>query len=149
MDRKEREQFIFGMIFYLSNQLQVIADKDGGELTLKQWFLLIMITKIENKSPTINLIADFMGYTRQNAKKILLLLEEKGFVQINKSINDSRAQNISLTEKSVEYFSNTKDFGNKLLDDLFHGLDNNKINSLFDSFQVLSENINRMKHEKE
>lgn len=149
MERKEKEQYIFGTIFLFANQLQAIADRSGGEITLKQWFLLIVISKMDNKSPTINMIADFMGYSRQNAKKILLLLEKKGFVEIQKSCTDHRALSVSLTEKCMTYFSFSEKAGNQFLDTVFHGIDNNKLDGVFEVFQILFDNINKMNNSKE
>lgn len=149
MERKKKEQFIFGAIFLFANQLQAIADRSSGEITLKQWFLLIIIHSMENKSPTINKIADFMGYTRQNAKKMLVLLENKGYVVIQKSPTDSRALSISLTEKSMEYFAFSEKTGNQFLDKVFQGIEENQINEVYDTFLMISENINLMNDRKE
>lgn len=149
MIRKEKEQYIFGTLFIFANQLQAIADRSGGEVTLKQWFLLVVIQKMKSNFPTINMIADFMGYTRQNAKKMLELLEKKGFVKIQKSLIDKRALSVSLTEKCMEYFSLSEIDGNKFLDLVFKEIDNNKLDVVYDVFKILFENINQMNNSKE
>ncbi|OEF97099.1 MarR family winged helix-turn-helix transcriptional regulator [Desulfuribacillus alkaliarsenatis] len=148
MDKKDKEQYIFGMIFLFANQIQAIADREGGDITLKQWFLLMVIYNMESKSPTINLVADFMGYSRQNAKKMLVILERKGYVKMYPSHTDARAMNVVLTQKSLDYFAETEEFGNKLLKEIFRGIDQEQINMLYDTFKILEGNIHILNQAK-
>ena len=98
MDRTSREGHVFGSILLLANKLQSWGDGLFDELTLKQWFLLLMISKIKIQNPTIKEIADFTRTSRQNTKKMLEQLEKKGFVHINQSEVDARALNVSLSK---------------------------------------------------
>jgi hypothetical protein len=49
MDRTATEEYIFGSILLLSNKMQVWGDAILSDLTLKQWFLLILISNMKNK----------------------------------------------------------------------------------------------------
>ena len=141
MTTVEKQQHIFGMIFLFANRIQTISDREGKDITLKQWFVLAVISKLEDQSPTINMVGDFMGYTRQNAKKILTLLEQKGYVQLLVSPQDKRAKQVVLTKKAQAYFNETEAFGNQLIDDLFKGFDDKEVNRVFESFIKLEQNI--------
>ena len=104
MDRTTIEEYIFGSILLLSNKMQIRGDKILSDITLKQWFLLVLISKMENKNPTIKEIAEFSGTTRQNVKKMLEQLHNKKYIKIQSSKTDSRALNVSLLKKTFDYF---------------------------------------------
>ena len=104
MNRTEKEEFIIGGISLLSNKLTQFSDELLPDITFKQWFLLMMISKMEADEKSINRIADFVGTTRQNVKKLLAPLENKEYVIISKSEFDARALKVELTEKTYKYF---------------------------------------------
>lgn len=137
MNRTEKEQIVFGNILLLSNKLQILGDNILPELTLKQWFLLIVMSKLENKSPSVNDIAEIMGSTRQNIKKILLPLESKGFVEISKSEKDSRALSIALTKKAYHYFNDMEQLAEINTNKLFRAISDNEL----DTFHKVLEEL--------
>ena len=105
MNRTENEEYIIGCVSLLSNKITQFGDSILPDITFRQWFLLMMISKMEQQEKNINNIAEFVGTTRQNVKKMLNTLENKGYVLIKKSSNDARALNVELTEKAYQYFS--------------------------------------------
>lgn len=119
MKREQIEQTIFGKIFLLSNQLQIEGDKLTQELTLKQWFLLLLLYKKKMENPTLNSLATVMGVTRQSVKKMVSLLEEKEFITVSKSITDSRALCIQPTTKAKDFFQRNKLVGKAFLNSVF------------------------------
>lgn len=104
MDRTEKEEFVIGSISLLSNKIALLGDAIFPDITFKQWFLLMMISKMERQDKNLNSIAEVVGTTRQNVKKMLVHLQSKGYVTIEKSKNDARALNVELTEKTYQYF---------------------------------------------
>jgi DNA-binding MarR family transcriptional regulator len=119
MDRTTNSEYIFGSILLLANKLQAWGDSVTKELTLKQWFLLILITKMDKTNPSVKEIADFSGSTRQNIKQILEQLEGKGYVNINKSEKDARALTITLTQKTFDFFKENEEKGTEAIRALF------------------------------
>ncbi len=105
MDRIEKQEYIIGSISLLSNKLTQFGDSIFPDITFKQWFLLVMISKMEMKDKNINAIASFAGTTRQNVKKMLEPLKAKGYVSIEKSVQDTRSLKIELTQKAYKYFN--------------------------------------------
>jgi len=104
VDRTNQEEYVFGAILHLANKLQMWGDGIIEDITIKQWFLLLLVSKMNIKNPTVKEIADFTGSTRQNTKKILEQLEKKEYVKIIGSKTDERALNVKLTEKTWKYF---------------------------------------------
>jgi DNA-binding MarR family transcriptional regulator len=121
MTQRENQQFIFGSVFLLANKLQLLGDRVTQELTLKQWFLLIIIQQMDNKFPNYNDIAKAVGTSRQNVSKMIAVLHKKGMVELHQSMTDQRAIYVTLTQKCFDYFSSKENAGNMLLDMLFSG----------------------------
>jgi len=128
MDRTAREEYIFGSILLLSNKIQAWGDSILSSLTLKQWFLLLLISKMENKNPTINEITEFTGTSRQNIKKMLEHLDEKKYLKIKKSKTDARALNVSLSKKTYDYFVDNEKKGAEALISLFSEITEEELN---------------------
>jgi DNA-binding MarR family transcriptional regulator len=72
-----------------------------------------------NKNPTINEITDFTGTSRQNVKKMLEHLDEKKYLKIQKSKTDARALNVSLLQKTYNYFNDNETKGAEAVNALF------------------------------
>ncbi|MDO5028570.1 MAG: MarR family transcriptional regulator [Bacillota bacterium] len=105
MNRLDKEEFVIGSISLLANKINFFGDGIFPDLTFKQWFLLLMIGKMDNKDKTLNSIAQVVGTSRQNVKKMLGTLEAKGYVSVEKSKRDRRALNIELTAKTFDFFA--------------------------------------------
>jgi len=119
MDRKDREKYVFGSILLLANKLQNWGDGVVEDISMKQWLLVMLISKMGTENPTLKEVADFSGTSRQNVKKILEQLEKKGYVKIVKSGIDARALNVSLTKKTYDYFEAHAEKGDKAVNTLF------------------------------
>ena len=118
MNRLNHEAYVFGMFLLLANKLQIWGDSILEDITLKQWFLLMLISKMAQK-PTIKEIADFSGTSRQNTKKMLEQLAKKNYVRISKSKTDDRALNVVLTKKTYSFFADNEKKTNDSLRTLF------------------------------
>lgn len=104
MYRTEKEEFIIGAISLLANGLTQFGDKVLTDITFKQWFLLMLISRMETEEKSINSIAEYVGTTRQNVKKMLTSLEAKGYVVMRRSKQDARALQVELTRKTYQLF---------------------------------------------
>lgn len=149
MGNVQQQQYVFGSILLLANKLQITGDKLFDDLTLKQWFLMIMIFNMENKSPAINEISEFTGTTRQNVKKMLLPLESKGYLTIHKSNSDARALNVQLTKKSFDYFSQNEKYGEELTKKLFKDINNDDLTATTRVLEKLMDNCIHIKKGEE
>jgi len=140
MNELEQKAYIFGTIFTLSNKLQVLGDEFDKNITIKQWLFLVVISKF-NEPPTISEVANFIGYSRQNAKRIAAVLYERGYVTIVKDKNDARASRIELTSKCVEYFGKRDQREIEFLEKIFSGFDAEITSSVYKGLIMLEQNI--------
>lgn len=141
MNRTDSEEFIIGCIFLLSNKLNQIGDNILSDITFKQFILLITIHKMDIAKTNINNIADIMGTTRQNIKKMLSSLEKKGYVTMSRSKYDARAFEIALTDKTLQYFSDNADNAAYKAHLLFNSFSNNEINTFVGILNKLLNDI--------
>lgn len=143
MDRIEKEENIIGYITLLSNKLAQFGDNILPDITFKQWFLLIMISKMEIREKSLNSIAAFVGTSRQNIKKMLIPLENKGYVRVLKSELDARALKVELTEKSYRYFNDNADITAQETNKLFGIFSIDEINSFIANLEKLAYSLSQ------
>lgn len=140
----DQKQYIFGSVLILNNKLQGMKIAGLGDLTIKQFILLISIRNMENPAPSIQETADILGSTRQNVKKMLEILEREGYVAIQKSKDDRRSFCVSLTDKCFRYFEQHNDAGEKIINVLFDGMKEEDISSTYRVINTLFENIDKV-----
>ena len=127
MDRTATEEYIFGYILLLSNKIQVWGDNIIPDLTIKQWFLLMIISKMQKKNPSLNEISEITGTSRQNTRKMLEHLAEKKYLKIKRSKTDARALNVSISKKTYKYFVDNEKKGAEAITSLFSGITDEEI----------------------
>ena len=140
MDELEQKAYIFAEIFRLSNKLQVLGDEFDKNITIKQWLFMVYVSKL-GEPPTVTEVANFIGYSRQNAKRIADTLHERGYVTIIKDKNDARALRIALTQKCTEYFQKRSHRELEFLDKVFSGFNAELTDGVYKGLSKLWKNI--------
>jgi len=143
MDELEKKAYIFGQIFALSNKLQVLGDKFDKNVTVKQWLFIVGVSKFK-EPPTVSEAANYVGYSRQNAKRIAAALNARGYVTITKDKQDARALRIALTPKCVEYFSRRNQRELEFLNQIFDGFNTELTDGFYKGLAKLADNIEKM-----
>ncbi|MNO44902.1 transcriptional repressor MprA [compost metagenome] len=149
MKHSGREEYIFGNMFVLANRLQVLGDKVDPNITIKQWLFIAIISKCEDRWPTISEISTMIGNSRQNVKKMAVILEKQGFVKLMKDCMDARIIRVSLTKKCRDYFEKREEIENLFMDKLFNGFDEELLKGLYNGLVKLSGNIVEMENQNE
>ena len=140
MNELEKKAYIFGTIFTISNKLQTLGDGFDKNITTKQWLFILGVSKF-SVPPTISEVANFIGYSRQNAKRIASVLNDRGYVKITKDKNDARAIRIELTPKCAEYFKKRDKREIEFLEKIFKNFDYELTNSMYNGLILLEKNI--------
>ena len=136
----EEKAFIFGAIFTLANRLQVLGDKFDKEITTKQWLLIASIAK-HASPPTISEVAGQIGYSRQNIKKMAVILERQGYLVLQKDVHDARIIRIHITDKCRNHFKQREDSELEFLLTLFRDFDPSKLTGLYQGISHLAANL--------
>lgn len=140
-------EYLFGSIFLLANRLQTLGDGYLEEVTLKQWLLLIMIHVMDKEQPSVTEVADFMGSTRQNVRKMLEVLEGKGYVELSPNSGDRRTLSVALTSRTEQFFARFQAKGDAFLDQLFAEIPPEDLTVTRRTVEALFENMERMGEE--
>ncbi|MFP4975206.1 MarR family winged helix-turn-helix transcriptional regulator [Paenibacillus sp. CN-4] len=144
MNQEEKQAFIFAALLTLANRMQIVGDKLDQNITLKQWLLIAIILKNGNPSPTLGEVADIFGCSRQNIKKLAMILEKQGFVTLKRDERDARVVRVQLTSQCYAYFKGREKLEDEFMQDLFHHFDEERTNGLFYGIQQLADNLGRM-----
>lgn len=131
-------QQIFSTIFYLSNKIQTEGDKLDDRITVRQWMTLLAILHLPEGEANYNQIAGMMGYSKQNAKKLITVLERKGFVKIGKSDTDHRAVHIQVTDSCRTFLLNYYKKGNSYVNGMFIDFEENELQTLWKLLKKLA-----------
>jgi DNA-binding MarR family transcriptional regulator len=143
------EAYIYGGIFALANRLQMLGDKFDSNISTKQWFLIAIISKFTDESPTISMTAERMGTSRQNVKKMANILEKKGFLEVIKDKEDGRIQRLKLTEYCLGYFEERHKREEHYIGRLFKDFDEDMLLHLIKGIKQLEKNITEIENEGE
>lgn len=135
---------LFGGIFLLANQLQIVGDSYLEEITTKQWFLMMIIERFGEYHPTLSEVAKELGSSRQNLKQIALKLQGKGFLSIEKDAKDSRVLRLSLTEKSQQFWAGREEQDKEFIKSLFSGVPADEIEIMLRGLTKVFSNIHKV-----
>jgi len=136
--------YIFGTIFTLSNKLQMLGDQMDPKLTVKQWMFLAGIVKSNNHSPTISEVAGLIGSSRQNVKKMAIILEKRGFISMSKDKRDARIVRLTLTECCNKYLKQREQKENAFIEAIFQNLGSQDLDLLARAIRKLDGNVDRI-----
>lgn len=131
-------QQIFSTVFYLSNKIQTEGDRLDDRITVRQWMTLLAILHLPEGMANYNQIAGMMGYSKQNAKKLVAVLERKGFVTVGKSDTDHRAVHIQVTESCKSFLRDYYKQGNSYLEGMFKDFDEDELKILYKLLKKLA-----------
>lgn len=143
------QAYIYGGLFALSNKLQLIGDKFDTNISTKQWFLIAIIESFQGEAPTISMASERLGSSRQNVKKMAIILENKGFLRIEKDKEDARVQRLRLTQYCTEYFAQRQECEEKYMENLFEDFDEEILLGLLKGMKKLEKNVAKMEKQYE
>lgn len=145
-DKIPPKAFVYGMIFVLANRMQCIGDRRDEAVTTMQCFMLANLTLFEDYQLNLGQIAQLLGTSRQNARKMADLLMKKGYLDMQKDQEDGRNIRIALTEKGKNYYLTREIQESRYLEELFDGFEDELVEKVKTGLTDLFENA--AKYEK-
>lgn len=143
MDELKQKAYIFATIFTLANKLQMAGYEFDKNITTKQWLFVLGAANFSDP-PMISEIAAFLGYSRQNAKRIASDLQKSGFIKLYRDQNDARVLRVELTPKSAAYFKERDKREIEFLESIFKGFDSDLTNGLYEGIVRLESNLKKL-----
>lgn len=141
MNRIEKEECLMDLLSSVSNKLNQCGDKFLADVTYKQWLLLSLLAQSDVRQQSLNEIATAVGTTRQNVKKMLVPLEKKGFLKMEKSKQDARVLQVELTIAAYQFIIKYDDEMNRQTNRLFDSLDDDALEQLMGLLKQLVKNV--------
>ncbi len=143
LDLKNQDEryMIYGMLFALSNRIQTYGDSQFKEITLKQHFMLTAMELFGEVKPTLKELADLIGCSYQNVKRMAVNLEEKGYLQIEVDAIDKRKLRLMRTDK-FEILINEKQESTKVfINSLYKGITKEQLKVTLETLLHMEQNI--------
>ena len=139
-----KDTFVFTAMHILANRFQTLGDRIDPEISMKQWFVLAAVSKFLDKPPNIGDIAALLGTSRQNIKKMAVILERRGFLKLVKDESDLRNILLILTEQCHDYFKGREKQENEYIESIFRGIDDEILDALYAGMGKLIENTDKL-----
>ncbi len=140
-DKMSAKAYIYGMIFTMSNRMQCVGDRRGEEVTTMQYFMMANLTIYEDYQLNLGQMAQLLGTSRQNARKMADLLMRKGYADLQKDKLDGRNIRVALTEKGKDYCLGREKRESGYLEELFQGFDEELLKEMKRGLTDLFENV--------
>ncbi len=103
------KKLLFAGVFIQENKLHAVFDR-YSDMSSKQW-LLMAVCKSFDEAPDLTTLANAMGCSRQNIKKLAANLEKSGYVRLEKTLEDARALHVVITDKGKAYNEKNTELG--------------------------------------
>lgn len=136
-----RELFLmqqtYATLFSLANKIQVKGDKFLEPLTSRQYMAMVAIAHLPEDETTLNNIARKLGITKQSAKQLITIIENKGYISVVPSKKDKRANNVKFTKKGEEVLLIVSEKGIFFLEKLFKKFSTEELETMWDLLKKL------------
>ena len=138
-----KKKLIFSGVFVLENKLHTVLDRYLEGITSKQWLVLVVASSFSTP-PDLSKVGKALGCSRQNIKKLALVLEKEGMVSLIESESDGRSLCIHLTVKGRIILQNSKNLENKVYNSLFKEFTQDDINSYYSLSKKFNNGIDHL-----
>lgn len=144
MDDLATKSRVFAAIFILANRMQMLGDAMDPRVTTKQWGVLEALGSAGRPDPSLSQIAQMVGTSRQNVKKLVVALEREGLVQLHRDPADARATRVTMTDECRRHLAARAATERAFLDDLFDDVPPDVVDGLAEGLASLLDNVGRM-----
>lgn len=131
--RLDMARFTLVMVFMIEQRWRYYIDKElePDGLTMKQWFMLIVIGAGFREAPSIQEVADAMSTTHQNVKQIAAGLERRGFMTLERDPKNKRIVRLKVTAKCHAMFKKREEHDVRAILSMFDNLTDEELKALF------------------
>ncbi|WP_321301997.1 MarR family transcriptional regulator [uncultured Sphaerochaeta sp.] len=144
MSDDEMKANVFGSLFLVANRLQVLGDQIDAQISTKQWLLLAVLLSCENQRCSLTELSKRTGSSRQNIKKMALILEKRGFLKLTRSDEDKRTVLLQPTQACLSHLKTREGDERAFVDAFFADFDTEMIMVMQKSITQWMKNLGRM-----
>lgn len=136
------EYTIYGILFSLSNRIQAIGDKEFKDIPMKQHFMMIALGKFM-QAPTLREMAEFMGCSYQNVKRMAENLQKEGYLNIVLHSQDRRKLLLESTGKFEQFEDETSNKSSEFMAGLFKDISDEDLSVTLKTMMKMEKNIEK------
>lgn len=141
-DLRWKKNLLFAGIFIQENKLHAVYDR-YNEMSCKQWLLMAVCNAFDTP-PDLSTLAEAMGCSRQNVKKLALHLEKDGYITLEKSPGDARSLCVKKTPKGMEFSRANTKLGDQVHDVIFQEFAEGEISQYYQMSVKMMHGIERL-----
>lgn len=134
------EYSIYGLIFTISNRLQTIGDSLVDDITMKQNFMMIVLS-LQDNPPMLKEMADLIGCSYQNVKVMGEALKRNGYLTMEKDRTDNRKLILKSTGKLEKMGDNMKEAREEFMKDFYRGISEEDLKITLKTLLKMNENL--------
>ncbi|WP_025682746.1 MarR family winged helix-turn-helix transcriptional regulator [Paenibacillus maysiensis] len=124
-------QQTYATFFTVTNKLQIQGDNYFEKLTSRQYMIMLAIAHLPEDETTLINIARKLETSKQSAKKLIVNLENKGYLVTTPSTRDKRAINITITESGKKVMLECGEKAVRLMADIFKDFTTEELETLW------------------
>lgn len=139
---------VYGMLFEVSNRIQTFGDEQFKDITMKQHFMMVVLELFGDKSPTLSELADAVGCSYQNIKRMAAALEKNQYVKIIEDDKDKRKRHIIMTDKFTKMGESNQKMTLTFMEGLYSGIEEQELEGVVKVLKKMEDNIKHMAGER-
>lgn len=140
----ENKYMAYGMLFAVSNRIQTFGDEQLTDITMKQHFMMVVLQMCGEHSPTLSELADLVGCSYQNIKRMAANLEKNRYVSIVEDDKDKRKRHIVIADKFRELGESNMKMTQSFMEGLYSGINEEELGCLINVLKKMDDNIKHM-----
>lgn len=140
----DNKYMVYGMLFAVSNRIQTFGDEQFEDITMKQHFMMIVLGLFGEKSPTLKELADAVGCSYQNIKRMAANLEKNKYVTIVEGDKDKRKRHIVMTDKLRRMGEDNMKMTQTFMEGLYSGISDEELSCVVKVLKKMEKNIMNM-----
>jgi DNA-binding MarR family transcriptional regulator len=140
----DNKYMVYGMLFAVSNRIQTFGDEQFKDITMKQHFMMIVLELYGDQAPTLTELAEAVGCSYQNIKRMAENLEKKDYVSIVKDDKDRRKRHIIRTDKFHQLGEDSRNLTQAFMEGLYSGIKEEELSNVVSVLTKMEDNIKFM-----
>lgn len=140
----DNKYMTYGMLFAVSNRIQTFGDEQFTDITMKQHFMMIVLELYGEKSPTLSELADTVGCSYQNIKRMATNLEKNNYISIVEDDKDKRKRHIIMTDKLRKMDESSMKMTQAFMEGLYSGISDEELGFVVNVLKKMDDNIKHM-----
>lgn len=133
-------QQTYATFFSVTNKLQIQGDNYFEKLTSRQYMIMLAVAHLPEDETTLINIARKLETSKQSAQKLIVNLENKGYLVTMPSKRDKRAINVAITDSGKKVMLECGKKAVDLMADIFIDFKTDELETLLSLLKRINSN---------